>query len=54
VCEIADGGPGFDDPLAGYLAPRQGVGAGLWVARQLTWRLEFLRSPDGFTARIWL
>ena len=29
-------------------------GAGLWVARQLTWQIDFFRSPDGFTARIWL
>jgi anti-sigma regulatory factor (Ser/Thr protein kinase) len=54
VCEITDRGPGFDDPLAGYLAPRDGVGSGLWVARQLTWRIEFFRSPRGFTARMWL
>ena len=53
VCEIVDRGPGFDDPAAGYLAPRAGVGRGLWVARQLTWRLELFRSPAGFTARIW-
>ena len=54
VCEITDRGPGFDDLAAGYLAPRDGVGSGLWVARQLTWRLEFFQSPSGFTARIWL
>jgi anti-sigma regulatory factor (Ser/Thr protein kinase) len=54
VCEIVDRGSGFDDPAAGYLAPRTGAGAGLWVARQLTWRIEFLPSPQGFTARIWL
>lgn len=54
VCEIVDGGDGFDDPAAGYLAPREGVGSGLWVARQLTWRIEFFPSPRGFTARIWL
>jgi anti-sigma regulatory factor (Ser/Thr protein kinase) len=54
VCEITDRGPGFDDPAAGYLAPRNGSGRGLWVARQLTWQLEFFRSPRGFTARIWL
>jgi anti-sigma regulatory factor (Ser/Thr protein kinase) len=53
VCEIVDRGDGFDDPAAGYLAPREGIGAGLWVARQLTWRIEFFRSTDGFTARIW-
>jgi anti-sigma regulatory factor (Ser/Thr protein kinase) len=54
VCEIADAGHGFDDPAAGYLAPRDGTGAGLWVARQLTWEIEFFRSPRGFIARIWL
>ena len=54
VCEVVDRGEGFDDPAAGYLAPRAGVGRGLWVARQLTWRLEFFAAPDGFTARIWL
>jgi anti-sigma regulatory factor (Ser/Thr protein kinase) len=54
VCEIVDRGRGFDDPMAGYLAPRAGIGAGLWVARQLTWRIEFFESPPGFTTRIWL
>jgi anti-sigma regulatory factor (Ser/Thr protein kinase) len=54
VCEIVDRGNGFDDPAAGYVAPREGVGAGLWVARQLAWRLEFFRSSGGFTARLWL
>jgi anti-sigma regulatory factor (Ser/Thr protein kinase) len=54
VCEITDRGDGFDDPTAGYLAPRPGAGTGLWVARQLTWGIEFFRSPSGFTARLWL
>src|SRR5215211_2354019 len=54
VCEIVDRGSGFDDPGAGYLAPRKGAGTGLWVARQLTWRIDFFRSPQGFTARSWL
>jgi anti-sigma regulatory factor (Ser/Thr protein kinase) len=54
VCEIVDRGSGFDDPSAGYLAPRAGVGAGLWVARQLTWRIGFFHSSNGFTTRIWL
>ena len=52
ACEVVDQGPGFDDPWAGYLAPVTGRGSGLWVARQLTWDLEFFWSPDGFTARI--
>jgi anti-sigma regulatory factor (Ser/Thr protein kinase) len=54
VCEVIDRGEGFDDPAAGYLAPRPGSGAGLWVARQLTWRLELFQAAAGFTSRIWL
>lgn len=54
VCEIVDRGPGFDDPTAGYLVPRDGIGSGLWVARQLTWRIELFQSSRGFAARIWL
>jgi anti-sigma regulatory factor (Ser/Thr protein kinase) len=54
ACEIVDAGPGFDEPLAGYLAPRPGSGSGLWVARQLTWQLDFFHTPHGFTAQILL
>ena len=56
VSEIVDEGGGFDDPLAGYIAPKdpEEQPSGLWVARQLTWRLETLRSPEGFTVRLWL
>jgi anti-sigma regulatory factor (Ser/Thr protein kinase) len=54
VCEVTDRGGGFDDPLAGYRAPREDIGRGLWVARQLTWRLESFHSPNGFTVRIWV
>jgi anti-sigma regulatory factor (Ser/Thr protein kinase) len=54
VCEVIDRGSGFDDPVAGYLVPRPGTGKGLWVARQLTWRLESFQSPQGFTVRVWL
>jgi anti-sigma regulatory factor (Ser/Thr protein kinase) len=53
VCEIVDRGDGFDDPEAGYLAPRNGDGSGLWVARQLAWQIDFYSSTAGFTARIW-
>jgi anti-sigma regulatory factor (Ser/Thr protein kinase) len=52
VCEVVDRGSGFDDPLAGYLAPRGGTGTGLWVARQLAWRVDSFHSPRGFTVRI--
>jgi anti-sigma regulatory factor (Ser/Thr protein kinase) len=55
VCEISDDGGGFDDPLAGYMPPRdpRQSGPGLWIARQLAWRLEFLPGEDGFTVRLW-
>jgi anti-sigma regulatory factor (Ser/Thr protein kinase) len=56
VCEITDGGAGLDDPLAGYLPPtaENGLGTGLWVARQLSWRVDLLTSPHGLTVRLWL
>jgi anti-sigma regulatory factor (Ser/Thr protein kinase) len=54
VCEVVDRGNGFDDPVAGYLAPCEGLGIGLWVARQLSWRVESFQSPRGFTVRMWL
>jgi anti-sigma regulatory factor (Ser/Thr protein kinase) len=56
VCELSDRGPGLDDPMAGYLPPRTHAagGAGLWVARQLTRRLELLTSGDGLTMRLWV
>jgi anti-sigma regulatory factor (Ser/Thr protein kinase) len=56
VCEISDSGPGFDDPLAGYMptAVRNGGGSGLWLVRQLTRRVETFSGPDGFTVRLWL
>jgi anti-sigma regulatory factor (Ser/Thr protein kinase) len=56
VCEIADAGPGLDDPLAGFLPPRpsQRSHAGLWVARQSTSAVELLRTDGGgLTARLW-
>jgi anti-sigma regulatory factor (Ser/Thr protein kinase) len=56
VCEIADRGPGIDDPLAGYIPPGAdgGAGSGLWVARQLTRRLDLISSGSGLTARLWV
>jgi hypothetical protein len=56
VCEVADSGPRFDDPLVGHLPawPGGDIGAGLWVARQLTSRLEFLTTPaGGLMTRLW-
>jgi anti-sigma regulatory factor (Ser/Thr protein kinase) len=52
VCEVVDRGNGFDDPMAGYIAPREGAARGLWIARQLAWRVEPFHSPRGFTVRI--
>jgi anti-sigma regulatory factor (Ser/Thr protein kinase) len=55
VCEVTDSGPGIDDPLVGYLPPRP-LGrdaAGLWIARQLTSRLELKTDADGLTVRLW-
>lgn len=54
VCEIADDGSGIDDPIVGFLPPRQGhtEGAGLWVARQLTRKLELVPAERGATVRL--
>jgi anti-sigma regulatory factor (Ser/Thr protein kinase) len=56
VCEITDSGPGLDDPLAGYLPPKQGAGrgAGLWIARQLAARVDLISQGRGLTVRLWL
>lgn len=54
VCEVVDRGPGFDDPAAGFLAPRPGRGTGLWVARQLVWDIRFSPTEAGFSARVWV
>jgi anti-sigma regulatory factor (Ser/Thr protein kinase) len=56
VCEISDAGGGLDDPLAGYLPPKSEhePGAGLWIARQLLWRVDLNSTPYGLTVRLWL
>jgi anti-sigma regulatory factor (Ser/Thr protein kinase) len=55
VCEIADAGPGLDDPFAGYMPPRRRTDpVGLWTARQLTTRLDLLSSDSGLTVRLWI
>jgi anti-sigma regulatory factor (Ser/Thr protein kinase) len=53
---VSDHGPGLDDPLAGHLPPGHAdvQGAGLWVARQLTSRLDLLSSDRGLTTRLWV
>ena len=56
VCELSDHGPGIDDPLTGYLPPREGAtgGFGMWVARQTTERMDLLTTPEGLTVRLWI
>jgi anti-sigma regulatory factor (Ser/Thr protein kinase) len=56
VCEISDHGPGLDDPVAGYMPPgsEYARGAGLWVARQMTRRLDMLSTERGLTTRLWV
>jgi anti-sigma regulatory factor (Ser/Thr protein kinase) len=56
VCEISDHGPGLDDPVAGYVPPGsdRASGAGLWVARQVTRRLDMLSTERGLTTRLWV
>jgi anti-sigma regulatory factor (Ser/Thr protein kinase) len=50
VCTIADGGPGWDDPFAGY-GPAHGAdlsrgGMGLWLARQLCDHVDISGDPS--------
>ena len=54
VLEIADRRGGLDDPLAGYLPPKPDAasGVGLWVARQVTQRLDVIPGADGLTVRL--
>jgi anti-sigma regulatory factor (Ser/Thr protein kinase) len=56
VCEVSDAGGGLEDPLAGYIPPGAAAGGGgLWVARQLTRRLDLLPSPEGgLSVRLWV
>ncbi|MBB3084204.1 sensor histidine kinase [Geodermatophilus sabuli] len=52
---VTDCGQGFDDPLAGFLAPGTGsppAGAGLWAARQGCDTLETFRTRAEFTVRL--
>jgi anti-sigma regulatory factor (Ser/Thr protein kinase) len=55
VCEVSDPGSGLTDPLAGYLPPRSHTGgAGLWIARQFTRRLDLVSSAGGLIVRLWI
>jgi len=54
VCTVRDHGPGFDDPLAGYVPPAgpgEPGGAGLWLARQTCDRLDMRSDNGGFSVR---
>jgi anti-sigma regulatory factor (Ser/Thr protein kinase) len=51
VCTIGDGGPGWDNPFAGY-GPAHGEdlsrgGMGLWLARQLCDHVDISGDPAG-------
>jgi anti-sigma regulatory factor (Ser/Thr protein kinase) len=54
VCTVHDRGPGFDDPLAGYIPPPDAAergGAGLWLARQTCDSLDMRQDRNGFRVR---
>jgi len=54
TCVVNDYGPGFDDPLAGYIAPdtaRPGS-RGLYLTRHLCDRLSFEQTAGRFTVRM--
>jgi anti-sigma regulatory factor (Ser/Thr protein kinase) len=56
VCTIADQGPGWDDPFAGY-GPAHGNdlsrgGMGLWLARQLCDHVDITQGAAGTTVRL--
>jgi serine/threonine-protein kinase RsbW len=54
VCEVEDNGAGIWDLLAGTLppAPHQDRGRGLWIARQLSDRLDIETTPYGALVRL--
>ena len=54
VCHVRDGGPGFADPLAAYLAPDRHAthGHGLWLGRQVCDCLEAAANETGTHVRL--
>lgn len=54
VCHVHDSGPGFADPLAGYLPPDQDAarGRGLWIARQICDCVEVANDATGTHVRL--
>jgi anti-sigma regulatory factor (Ser/Thr protein kinase) len=56
VCEVRDGGPGIDDPFAGYTLPdeRRPGGWGLSIARRLCEAVEIRSDATGTRVRLHL
>ncbi|MEA2420263.1 MAG: hypothetical protein QOE60_2469 [Thermoleophilaceae bacterium] len=54
VCEVADAGPGVDDPLVGHTPPagRGKAGWGLWTARLLSDWVELRSNERGTVVRL--
>ncbi len=54
VCHVRDGGPGFADPLAAYLAPDRDAahGHGLWLGRQACDCVEVAADGTGTHVRL--
>ena len=54
VCHVQDGGPGFADPLAAYLAPDRHAthGHGLWLGRHSCDCLEAASDATGTHVRL--
>ena len=54
VCHVQDGGPGFADPLAAYLAPDRDAarGHGLWLGRQACDCVEVAADGTGTHVRL--
>jgi anti-sigma regulatory factor (Ser/Thr protein kinase) len=53
MCVVSDSGPGFDNPLAGYVTPASGTpgSRGLYLARHLCDRVSF-EHAGRFTVRV--
>lgn len=54
VCTVTDQGPGFDQPLRGYVRgdPLPEGRFGLWLARRLCDEVVAAATPEGFTIRL--
>lgn len=54
VCEVADTGPGMEDPLVGHVEPGEARtgGRGLWLARHLCDLVQVRSGPAGTVVRL--